>query len=141
MKNPRPGKSRPGRNESLFFQIAEQVLLVDAIRHQFGKTVNDSLLVLGIGDAEPLVVGGQNLDGNLALLQQLVDVDGQQIFGFQRIGGGRLFKEPASSRSTKAGVRPHIFIETRLSTSMALPPAAAPSAVFSIPLVSSTPVR
>ena len=128
----------------LLLQIAEQILLVHAVGDEPGKAVNDGLLVLGVGDAEPLVVGGQHLDADLVGVQQFINVDGQQVLGLQRVGGAAFSKnstKPDSSSSTNSGVSAHMFIETRLSMSMLLPPAAAPSAVFSMPPVSSTPVR
>ena len=49
----------------LLLQIAEQVFPVHAVCDQLGKAVDDGLLVLGVGHAEPLVVGGQDLDADL----------------------------------------------------------------------------
>ena len=71
----------------LLLQIAEQILLVHAVGDEPGKAVNDSLLVLSVGDTEPLVVGGQHLDADLVGVQQFINVDGQQVLGLQRVGG------------------------------------------------------
>ena len=76
---------------SLLFQVAEQVFFVHTVGDELGEAVNDDLLVLSIGDAKPLIVGRQDLNADLVGVQQLVDVDGQQILGFQRVGGGGCF--------------------------------------------------
>ena len=48
---------------------------------------------------------------------------------------------PSSSTSRKSGVKPHIFMDTREFTSTATPSASAPSAVFTMFLVSTTSVK
>ena len=64
------------------------------------------------GPPEPLVVGGQDLDADLARVQQIVNVDGQQVLGFQRVGRLGLLKELNKTGVQQVhklrGQRPHI---------------------------------
>ena len=78
----------------LLLQIAEQVFPVHAVCDQLGKAVDDGLLVLSVGHAEPLVVGGQHLDADLVRVQQLIIFNvavmaAGFIWAFYRTGTGK----------------------------------------------------
>ena len=110
----RPAPQKTGSGPVWYFrlQVAIQIRLVHTVGQELFKAFGDGGFVGGVGDTEPFVLGGEDLDGDGLFLQELTDEDGQQIFRFQGILGDigleEDFKMLFQSTQESGGQAPHV---------------------------------
>ena len=67
------------------YNLSKQGSGVNALGNESTETLHNGGLVLTVGDAKPVVLGGQNLYLYFSFPEELADVDGEQIFRLEGV--------------------------------------------------------
>ena len=71
----------------MFLFLTPQAVGIQTLGGQCLQGGNDGGLVCGIGDAVPLIVGAQHLDGGLVFFQKLTHGQGEEILCLNGVAG------------------------------------------------------